>query len=117
MPSQFMNPSIGSNGGEAVLKKVVLYTHSSGWYYGTVTKTFDLTKYNGWKSFTTNNLVIESVSITAQDKWTQFSFHTSYNASTGTATYTAKLDGTNADGGYHKCSYVVRFVLYYIDSK
>lgn len=100
-----------------VLKKVVLYTHSSGWYSGTVTKTFDLTSYNGWKSFTTDNLVIESVSITAQDKYTSFSFHTSYNASTGSATYTSKFEKTDAEGGYHKCSFVVRFVLYYIDSK
>ena len=116
MSSQFMNPSIGSNGG-GVLKKVTLYTHSSGWYGGTVTKTFNLTKYNGWKSFTNNNLVIESVNITARGEYTEFTFNTSYNASTGTATYTAKLNHTDANGGYHQCSYVVRFVLYYIDSK
>lgn len=117
MSSQFMNPSIGSNGGGAVLKKVVLYTHSSRWYGDTVTKTFNLTSYNGWKSFTNDNLVIESVSIAAKEMYTEFKFYTSYNASTGIASYTAKRVVTDANGGYHKVTFVVRFVLYYIDSK
>lgn len=100
-----------------VLKKVTLYTHSSGWYSGTVKKTFDLTSYNGWKSFTKDNLVIESVKIDAKGEQTYFSFHASYDASTGTATYVSQFDGTNANGGYHTCTFVVNFVLYYIDSK
>lgn len=86
-------------------------------YSGTVTKTFNLSSYNGYKNFTSDNLCIESVSIDAKDEETWFSFSKSYNASTGVATFTSKFEKTNANGGYHKCTFVVNFVLYYIDSK